>query len=138
MYSSESRLLGRPLLRWRRLLLGCSYTDARLFLTPLTPGEVRICFVQQGKVKNISQILILMKTVFAPRSAFGTLCFRKWRLAVSIAIPLFLSSASVRAQYSTTDLGPGVAYDINSSGKVAAFINGRPVVTDGANQQPVF
>lgn len=44
----------------------------------------------------------------------------------------------VRAQFSVMDLGPGVAYDINSAGKVAAYINGQPVVTDGANAQTVL
>jgi len=32
-------------------------------------------------------------------------------------------------------LGPGVAYDVNSNGQIAAFINGKPVVTDGVHFQ---
>lgn len=58
-------------------------------------------------------------------------------LSVCVAVLLFGDIAGTCAQYTVTDLGRGVAYDINSSGKVAASINGRPVVTDGANPQPV-
>lgn len=75
-----------------------------------------------------------MKTTLSAKA----LCLPKPSLpCLWSTIFLFGSAAGFCAGYSVTDLGPGVAYDINSAGKIAAYINGQPVVTDGASQQPI-
>src|SRR6266511_1137867 len=75
-----------------------------------------------------------MKTILTAKA----LCLPKPSLpGVWAKIILCGSVAGFCADYRVTDLGPGLAYDINSAGKIAAYINGQPVVTDGANQQGI-
>src|SRR5438034_9762363 len=54
-----------------------------------------------------------------------------------LSLIVFCNLSAAGAEPSITDLGSGTAYDITSSGKIAAFIDGQPVVTDGATQQIV-